>query len=316
MFKPFVHAALAASLLVLVTACDRKPADSTAPAGVAASADTPDGAIRKSAALARQGDIVGFLKNSMPPADYEKAKADWTRDANAKPITDEDRQKFADTMGKLTAPNAEQTLFAEIEPQLKTFDAQYQQQLPMYVAMGSSWLQGMVQQNKEMSEESKQQAIVAINALGGWVQKTRFTDPEAIKKVLAIASQSARDIHLGTLDEARALNFEQAMEKARIALLGVKAALDVYGLSLDQTLDSIKTEVVSNDGKTARVKVSYTLFDTPLSTETEMVNVDGHWYGKEAMEKLADDKAGVASGEPGGENAAQGEADATPASED
>ena len=41
------------------------------------------------------------------------------------------------------------------------------------------------------------------------------------------------------------------MQKARIALAGVKEALGVYGFSVDQTLDSVKPEVVTNDGKTA-----------------------------------------------------------------
>jgi hypothetical protein len=290
MFKPFARAALAASLIVLIAGCNSQQADSgsaTAPAVAAG----PDAAIRKSVELLKQGDIAGLMQNAMPPAEFEKTKAEWTKDANEKPITDADRQKFAATMEKLTAPDAEQKLFAEIEPQLKAFDAQYQQQIPMYVAMGSSYLQGVVQQNKDMTEDAKQQAITAINALGAWVQKTRFTDPESVKKVLAIASKTARDINLKTLDEARALNFDQSMQKARIAFLGVKNALDVYGFSVDKTLDSVKPEVVSNDGKTAKVKIAYTLFDQPLSTETEMVNVDGRWYGKQAIEKLKEKSA-------------------------
>jgi hypothetical protein len=231
------------------------------------------------------------MAHSLPPADFEKAKADWSKDANENPVTEEDRQKFAETMAKLTAPDAEKTLFAEIEPQLAAFDAQYQQQIPMYVAMGSGWLQGMVQQNKDMTEEAKQQAIAAINALAAWVQKTRFTDPESIKKVLAIASKAARDMNLKTLDEARALSFEQSMDKGRIAFLALKEALAVYGFSLDQTLDSVKPEVLSNDGKTAKVKVAYTLLDAPLAMETELVNLDGRWYGKEALAKLAEARA-------------------------
>ena len=123
------------------------------------------------------------------------------------------------------------------------------------------------------------------------MQKTHFTDPESVKKVLAIASKVARDLNLKTLDEARALDFDQSMAKARIAFLGFKDALGVYGLSLDKTLDSVKPEVVSNDGKAAKVKVAYTLFDAPLSVETEMVNVDGRWYGKHAIEKLAEKTA-------------------------
>lgn len=303
MSKPMIRAALAAVLLVCVAACGEK--SSTDTAVVAENTSTPDGAIRHTAELLKAGDIAGLMAHSLPPADYEKAKADWSKDANESPITDEDRQKFAETMAKLTAPDAETALFAEIEPQLAAFDAQYQQQVPMYVAMGSGWLQGMVQQNKDMTEEAKAQAIAAINALAAWVQKTRFTDPESIKKVLAIASKAARDMNLKTLDEARALSFEQSMDKGRIAFLALKDALEVYGFSIDQTLDSVKPEVVSNDGKTAKVKIAYTLLDAPLAMETELVNRDGRWYGKEALEKLAEARAESATDE--GEPAAAAE---------
>ncbi|MEP6511934.1 MAG: hypothetical protein ABJB02_10095 [Dokdonella sp.] len=297
MLKTVLRAALAASLIVGVAACN-KPGE---PGAVAVStvANTPDATIRRSAELLKQGDIAGMMQNSMPPAEFAKVKADWMKDTNEKPITDEDRKKFAETMGKLTAPDAEQKLYAEMEPQLKAFDTQYQSQIPMYVAMGSSWLQGMVQQNKDMSDAEKTQAVAAINAVATWVQKTHFTDPESIKKVLAIASKTARDINLKTLDEARALNFDQSMQKARVAFLGLKDALNVYGFSLDKTLGSVTPAVVSNDGKTAKVKVAYTLFDAPLTVETDMLNLDGRWYGKHAIEKLneksADDAAAIAA---------------------
>ncbi len=315
MFRPVLRAAFAASLLVLVAGCGEKSAtDSTAAA--VADATTPDAAIRLSADLLKQGNISGFMQNSLPPAEFEKAKADWTHDANESPITDEDRQKFAETMAKLTAPDAEQKLFAEIETELTAFDATYQQQVPMYVAMGSGWLQGMVQQNKDMSDASKQQAIAAINALAAWVQKTRFTDPVLVKKVLAIAAKAARDINLKTLDEARALSFDESMSKAQIGFQALKEALGVYGFSLDQVLDSVKPEVVSNDGKLAKVKINYSLLETPLSMEAEMVNVDGRWYGKEAIDKLNEAKAAAAADTaavtaPAGEAEAAAEAAAT-----
>lgn len=280
-----VRAAFAASFLVFFAGCDQQPAGSRV-AAIPATTGTPDAAIRRSADLLKQGDIAGLMQNSMPPAEFERTKAEWSRDANAKPITEEDRRKFAETMSRLTAPNAEQTLYAEIEPQLKQFDAQYQQQIPMYVAMGQGWLTGMVQQNKDLSDADKQQAVAAINALAAWVQKTRFTDAESVKKVLAITTKTARDLNLKSLDEARALTFDQSMQKARVALGGFKEALAVYGFSVDKTLDSVKPEVLSNDGKTASVKVSYTLLDTPLTATTQMVNVDGRWYGKDTIEKL------------------------------
>ncbi len=282
MNKPLLRVALAASLALLFAACGDKQPETSAPTA-AAKSQGPDGAIQQSIALLKAGDIDGLMKHAMPPAEYEKAKADWGKDKE--PVTDEDRQKFAETMGKLTESGAEEKIYAEIEPQLKAFDEQYQQQIPMYVAMGSGYLQGVVQQSKDMSDSEKQQALAAINAFAGWVQKTRFTDPDSVKKVISVASKTARALDIKSADEAHALTYDQAMAKARVGFQGVKEALGVYGFSLDQTLDSVKSEVLSNDGKTAKVKVSYTLFDAPMSAETEMVNVDGRWYGKHALEK-------------------------------
>ncbi|HEV7489680.1 MAG TPA: hypothetical protein VGO25_02670 [Rhodanobacteraceae bacterium] len=287
-----VRAAFAVLLVAFASGCGKQ--ETNAPLA-ALSASSPDATVRKSADLLKQGDVAGLLQNALPPADYEKLKTDWGKAADEKPITDEDRQKFQETMARLTAPDADKAIYAEIEPQLKDFDAKYQQQLPMYVAMGTGWLTGMVQQNKDLSEGDKQQAVAAINAVAAWVQKTRFTDPESVKKVLAIATRTARDLNLKTLDEARALNFDQSMQKARVALLGFKEALTVYGFSVDQTLDSIKPEVVANDGKTATVKVNYTLLGTPLSASSQMINVDGRWYGKDTIDKIKEHQQEVAA---------------------
>ncbi|MGA9341738.1 MAG: hypothetical protein WBV61_05325 [Rhodanobacteraceae bacterium] len=284
MIRKLTRAVLAAALLVLVAGCGNKSEPGT----------TPDGAIRTSADLLKQGDIAGLLQHVMPPPDFAKLKTDWGKDVRAKPIKDEDRQKFAETMSKLTAPDAEKTIYAEIEPKLKQFDAQYQQQVPMYVGMGRGWLTGMVQQSKDLSDADKKQALAAINALADWVQKTHFTDPALVKQALAVVCKTARAVDLKTLDQARALDFDQSMQKMHTGFMGLKDLLTVYGFSLDDTLDSIKPTVVSNDGKTAKVNVAYTLLGAPLSADTEMVQIDGHWYGKETVDKLKGKMNGAA----------------------
>jgi hypothetical protein len=285
MSKRFASVAFAALAALLVAACGKQ--ESGAPA-VAVDTNSPDATIRHNVELLKQGDLGALMQNALPPADFAELKAEWGKDKQ--PPTDEERQKFADTMARLTAPDADKTIYAEIEPQLKQFDAQYQQQMPMYVAMGSGWLQGMVQQSKELSDADKQQAVAAINALAAWVQKTHFTDAESIKKVLAIGTKAARDLNMKTLDEVQALNFDQSMQKAHIAMFAFRDALNVYGFSVDKTLDSVKPEVVSNDGNVATVKVSYTLLDTPLSMTTQMVKQDGHWYGKDTIDRVRERK--------------------------
>ena len=292
MSKLLLRAAFTSALIVFAAGCQQQ-SETAAPAVAPASAG-PDAALLASIKLLKAGDFNGLMQNALPPAEYAKVKADWNKDQE--PITDEDRAKFTATMAKLTAPDAETAIYAEIEPQLKAFDAQYQQQIPMYVTMGSSWLQGLVQQSKDMSDASKQQAVAAINTLGAWVTKTRFTDPDKIKQVIAIVVKTARDLNLKTLDEARGLSYEQGMQKAQVAYGALKQAFNVYGFSLDETFDSIKPEVVSNDGKAAKLKVSYTLLGTPLTGETDMVNVDGRWYGKDTIDKLKEKAAAQAAG--------------------
>ncbi|HEU4662967.1 MAG TPA: hypothetical protein VFS55_02930 [Dokdonella sp.] len=295
MVKPLVRAALAASLLVFFAGCEQKPAET---AVTAPSAATPDAAILASVQLVKQGDIAGLMQNALPPADFAKAKAEWGKAKDQEPITEEQRTQFNETMAKLTAPDAEQKLFAEIEPKLKEFDAQYQQQLPMYAMAGAGWIKNMIQQAQTMSEAERAQATAAVDALQAWVVKTHFTDPESVKKVIAIVAKAAREMNLKSLDEARALDYDQSMQKARIAVLALKDALAVYGLSIDQTLDSIKPQVLSNDGKTASVQLSYTLLGAPLTATTEMVNVDGRWYGKQTIEKLKEHAAEQATSTP------------------
>ena len=287
MLKTYARATLIGALVLCATACNRTPDSGSA------SGDAPDQAILASAKLAKQGDIAGLLAHVMPPADFARIKAEWNTNKQDAEVSEDERARFAMAMSKLTAPDAVDTIYAEIEPDLRQFDAQYKQQLPSMVAMGQGYVQGMVQQNTTLSAAEKDQATAAIKAIAEWVQKTPFTDGAKVKQAIGHLADSARALELKTLDDVRALDFDASAPKLKIAVNGVKQVLDVYGFSLDRTLDSLKTEVLSNDGTNARVKVSYTLLDTPLSTETEMVKIDGRWYGKDTIEKLKQRSAGL-----------------------
>ena len=287
MLKNLARASLLGALVLCASACNRTPDSGTA------GGDAPDQAILASAKLARQGDIAGLLEHMLPPADFARIKAEWNDRKQDAEVSEEERARFAMAMAKLSAPDAVDTIYAEIEPDLRQFDAQYKAQLPTMVAMGQGYVQGMVQQNTTLSAAEKEQASTAIKAIAEWVQKTPFTDSAKVKQAIGHLADSARALDLKNLDEARALDFDASAPKLKIAVNGVKQVLDVYGFSLDRTLDSVKAEVLSNDGTNARVKVSYTLLDTPLSTETEMVKIDGRWYGKDTIEKLKQRAADV-----------------------
>jgi hypothetical protein len=260
------------------------PAASAPAAAVVAPAATPEASVAAAVKALRDNNLAGLFAASLPPGEYAKFQTDWNKDINSEPVTEQDRKQFTETMTKLTAPGAEDKMFAEIKPQLDEFDKQ-QAQLPMMIAMGQGFAQSAIQQNKDLGDAQKQQISQLLDATAKWAQTTKFTDPALVKSAIAVICKTARDLNLKSVDEARALTYEQGMQKAGIVLGGVKQVLAVYGLNMDKALDSVKVQTVTATGDTAKVKISYTAFDTPFSTESDLVRVDGKWYGKDAIDK-------------------------------
>ena len=274
-----------------------------ATAAPSAAPAAPDATVIASVHALRANDVGALLENSLPPAEMAKIKADWGQEMNKEPVTDKERREFADQMTMLTAPGAEEKLFAEVEPQLKQFEHQSAQQMPMMIAMGQGFIQSAIQQSKELSQQQKQQSVALVDATAKWAQTAKFTDPALAKQAIAVVCKTARTLNLKTIDEARAMNYEQAMKKAGVALAGFKNVLEIYGLSMDKALDSVKVKTVTTTGDTAKVKVSYTAFDQPFSTESDLVKVDGRWFSKQAVahwkKAQARDAAKVAAATPG-----------------
>lgn len=296
----FARIAFAAALAAVAAGCGQSQSGAPAAAGAAApvavaAPTTPDGALSASIQALRANNVSAFLDNALPAGEVAKMKSEWSKDINKDPVTEDDRKQFADTMVKLTAPDAEAKMYAEIEPKLKEFDAQSAQQMPMMIAMGQGFAQSSIQQSKDLNDSQKQQATAMIDATAKWAQSTKFTDPTLVKNAIAAICKTARDLNLKTIDEARALSYDQAMQKAGIVLGGVKSVFAVYGLNMDKALDSVKVETLSAAGDAAKVKVTYTAFDQPFATESDLVKVDGRWYGKQAIEQWKKHQAEIAA---------------------
>jgi len=291
MHTKFARIGLILSVAAFAVGCNQQPAQTAAaPAAAPAPAPAaagPDAAIMATVHALRANNIAALLDNSLPPGELAKVKADWNTEMNKDPVTDEERRKFTEQMTRLTAPGAEDKLFAEVEPQLKQFEQQSAQQMPMMIAMGQGFIQSAIQQNKDLTDPQKQQTVALIDATAKWAQTVKFTEPALARQAIAVICKTARDLNLKTIDEVRALSYDQAMQRAAIAVAGFKQLLAIYGLSMDKALDSVKTETLSSGADTAKVKVSYTAFDQPFTTETDLVKVDGKWYSKQAVDQWA-----------------------------
>ena len=123
MHTKFARIGLILSVAAFAVGCNQQPAQTAAaPAAAPAPAPAaagPDAAIMATVHALRANNIAALLDNSLPPGELAKVKADWNTEMNKDPVTDEERRKFTEQMTRLTAPGAEDKLFADVAPLFK-----------------------------------------------------------------------------------------------------------------------------------------------------------------------------------------------------
>ena len=278
MHRRSLHIGLVFTALLALAACNRNQEPSAPPA------TTPEGAVRASLVLTRNGDFDGLLRSTLPEADYKAWRAEWER-ARAKqpPPTPLQRAQFAQMMQKLTEAGAEDKLYKQLQPQLAELRAHRVQNLPMMIGILQAAGNNVVANAAGLSAAQKQQATEAIQALADWAQNADFTDDKKAKQAIAVVCDTARKLDLKTLDQARALSYEQTMADYRTGWDGLKKLLKIYGLDLDASFDQAKVETLSDDGTHARVRETFTLAGKPIVSEVNLVMQDGRWYDADRL---------------------------------
>jgi len=273
-------ALLALLTLVLALGACRREAD---PESVQAAGD-PVAAVQGLARALRDNDLVRYSQLSLPPELHTRTEALWNqRVAEAAPVADEDAEQYDRMMARLTAPDAEAALMRDLEPQLARFEAEIGGQWPMMQATAAIFLNAAIQANAELSAAEKSHATEVVSSLLAWAQPALFTDRERAASAISHLVDTAAGLDLPTLADVRALPMRPALEKGGIALAGVKATAKVYDLDLDRSLDGVQAELLSAQGDSARVKVSYPLLDRTVSFEMEMLRREDGWYSAEAV---------------------------------
>ena len=283
---------------LLLSACHGKD-DASQPGG-----STPEAALQGSVDLLQAGDFKGLWKHALPPADYATLRADWAKkQQNPEPISAADRAKFDQTMTKLTEPGAEDKLYAELQPKLVEMQQKYKDQLPVLISVGDALVKNGIAQNKDLTTTQKAQANSVMDVLTPWAQQTPWFDQDKAKQAVGVAVSTARKLDLKKPEQLRSMDFDTAMAKYSTGFAGLKQFLSIYGLSVDDTLKSVKIKTVSNENGHAVVKVDYTLLGKPLTTESKMIEQDGRWYSEDMVKNVR--KAHREAGRRGGRTGSQ-----------
>lgn len=246
-----------------------------------ASVSMPDPAqqIRDLARSLRNNDLAAVVRAMVPPEEFQKLRQAYELE-RGKPVSDTERAEFEAKLARLTAPDAVDTLMAEIEPKL----AEARPQAAGAVMMGIGAMQmALAAPDTDLTAEQRATLQAALPGIQRWVTTTDFLSSVSMRQALTLVTDAARGTGIGNLDQLKMLSFEEVLAKAGSMLSASKEAVRIYGLDLDAIVESTQVEVLAIEGATARVRTTVTVFDAPVSTELELVLVDGRWYGKEAV---------------------------------
>ena len=296
MFRPTCRFLIPLVALLMLGACSK---DEQAATPTSANTD-PAAAIMYQVKMLKAGKIGDLVKVSLPPDDYQGVREAFAeQQKREQPVSEEQRQEFARQMKELSAPDAEQALFNKLLPVLKQYDSKYKAMLPMYIGIGQTALSTGISQSKDMTPEQKKQATEMLSAAASWAQGTDWGDQEKARQAIAVVTSTVRKLDVKTLEQARAMNFDQAMAKYGQVWDGVRKVLAIYGVDVDKALATVEAKTVSQTGDKATVAVSYTLFDKPMKSQVQMIERDGHWYNADLVAKLekslAEDQASTSA---------------------
>src|SRR5690606_19735744 len=158
-----------------------------------------------------------------------------------------------------------------LEAKLVEFEAEVGDQWPLMQAALGLFVKAAIEANTEIDANEKAHAGAVADSLVQWAQPALIVDRARGRQAVAELAATARALDLPTLADARALPMEPALEKAGVALAGLKRIAKIYDLDLDAALDGLRADLVSTDGDHAVVKVSYPLLGREHSFDIEML---------------------------------------------
>ena len=244
----------------------------------------PVAAVKGLAEALHDNDLVRYWRLTLPPALQKAVQARWkARLATAPPPTEQQEKDYARMMARLTAPDAEAKLYRSLDPKLKKLETEIGSQWPMMQTTAGIFIKGIIQANDKLSPAEKEHAKAVGIAVLDWAQPAVITDRARARQAITVMTETARELDLPTLAQARALELIPALEKFDIALKGGKKLGLIYGVDVDAALANVDVKLVAASGDSATTEVSYPLLGRTVSFQMELLRRDGRWYSADAV---------------------------------
>jgi hypothetical protein len=291
-----MHRYLAPSLIGLLawtgiaaTGADAVPATTPAPTTITASAvgAKPESAVLLPVQVLLSNDFRGFY-SLLPAADQAKAEAQWKQaqqqaKANGKQA---DLAEIDQTLARLLAPDALDSLTKEYEPKLNEVNPQ---DLSQSLKMAAMFVPMMLAQPQPgQTPEQAQAKKLLSDTLAGiltdastWVLTAGVNDPKKLRGALEHLIAGAKGLGVTQVADLQALSFGDFLGRLAPLIKEAKLAAAVYDLQIDQFLGSITAKAAepaagaSPDERT--LTVTFTAFGKPYSFPVQVMKQGGAW---------------------------------------
>lgn len=226
----------------------------------------------------RDNDLAALMNSMAPEAEIEKAREEWK---NKKPMSDVEKAQFDGQLAMFISSDAKSTLSTMLEGQVAPLREGFDEQLEGAVGFAGMFLGGM-------AGDQRDEVMETLNVMAEHLKGADVLGKENLEKVVGIAVDTVKATGIESAADLEALSFDDAIDKGGLVLGGVKDVLGVYGIDIDETLDSSTFEVVSEDAEagTATVEWTMTFLGKEQTGTANVVKHEGMWLPAEVVAAL------------------------------
>ena len=250
----------------------KKPQDATVP-------------LDRMAECLRKNDLVGLSHVFTTPAQYAQLEAAWRAGRSQWPFSTWPLgQDLPHLLAYLSSPNASQSLQTLFDQQFAHQDGLIDNAIRSLAVFGTRFFDS---QPTLYTAQQRSYYKQLVQVFAEWGIRAPLDDRERAYRAIANLTATTRGSGLSSQQAMNRLGMEESLRRLGPVWQVFKSLLLTYGLDIDRALIQFKTELVSQNGNEAAVKVSYTLAQHVIETTVPMVRREGKWYPKQAQEAIA-----------------------------
>ena len=267
---------LSAAALLLLGACGRSEQ-----VPLQGAATEPAAAVRQLADYLHKGDLVGFSKAAVPPAQHAALVQAWNDGHSLWPLTSLPLDEhLPDLLATLAAPDAQEQLQHAFKAQFAGQGVNLRQTAHSLGMFGAQYV-GHQGDYSELQREHYRQLVLGLSR---WASQAPLSDPELAGPAISRLTAAARSSGMDGVAALRTATMEPALQALGPLQQATFEVLASYGLDLRQSLAGLQVGLLQEQGDQALVQVQYPLAGEVVSFRAQMQRVDGRWYMRQNLD--------------------------------